>query len=86
MYFPYFISYISAGFAISIVVFIWAYNTGQFRNQQRARFLPLTEDLNLSAVKSSKLSRLETYALFFLAIAGLSASAAVLIFALITGR
>ena len=79
MYFPYFISYIAVGFAISLVVFIWAYNNGQFKNQQRARFLPLTEDLDGSVGKSSKLSRLETYALFFLAIAGLSASAAVLV-------
>ncbi len=86
MYFPYFISYITVGFAISLVVLIWAIKTGQFKNQQRARFLPLTEELNVSAPKTSRFNRLETYALFLLAIAGLGASAAVLIAALLHGK
>ena len=41
MYFPYFIAYMTIGFAISLAVFFWALNRGQFRDQQRARFLPL---------------------------------------------
>jgi len=86
MYFPYFISYITVGFAISLVVFIWALKNGQFKNQQRARFLPLTEKLDLQTAKSSRLNRLEVYALFLLAFAGLAASAATLIFALLHGK
>lgn len=86
MYFPYFISYITVGFVISLLVFIWAYKNGQFKSQQRARFLPLMEELDVTAAKSSRLNRLEAYALFLLAFAGLGASAAVLIFALLNGK
>ena len=82
MYFPYFITYMSLGIAVSVIVFIWALRNGQFRDQQRARFLPLEESDYLKTVKSSRMSRYEIYALTFLACAGLSASAAVLVFAL----
>ncbi|MBW2435232.1 MAG: cbb3-type cytochrome oxidase assembly protein CcoS, partial [Deltaproteobacteria bacterium] len=34
----------AAGFIISLVVFFWALNNGQFKDQQRARFLPLYND------------------------------------------
>jgi cbb3-type cytochrome oxidase maturation protein len=83
MYFPYFITYIAVGFAVSLVVFIWALNNGQFKDQQRARYLPLKDEKEPAKVKVSKLSRYEAYALLFLAMTGLAASAAVLIFALL---
>jgi cbb3-type cytochrome oxidase maturation protein len=51
MYYPYFIAYMAAGFIISLVVFFWALNSGQFKDQQRARFLPLQNDLDLRAFK-----------------------------------
>ncbi len=82
MYFPYFITYISIGLFISIVVFIWALINGQFKDQQRARFLPLEDDSDSSVAKASRISRYEIYALFFLALAGLGASAAVLIYSI----
>ena len=44
MYYPYFIAYMAIGFAVSLVVFFWALNTGQFKDQQRARFIPLEND------------------------------------------
>ena len=86
MYFPYFISYMVAGLTISLVVFIWALNNGQFKDQQRARYLPLKDDDEPPVVKAKKISRYETYALMFLAFAGLAVSAAVLIFALLKGN
>lgn len=85
MYFPYFIIYMVIGFSISLVVFFWALNNGQFKDQQRARFLPLEDDSEPRAVGVSKINRYEIYALLFLACAGLLASGAVLIFALISG-
>jgi len=84
MYFPYFITYMIAGFAISLVVFFWALKSGQFKDQKRARFLPLEDEPETSAVKISRFKRYEAYALMFLALAGLAASAAVLIFALLS--
>ena len=86
MYFPYFITYIVIGFAISLLVFFWALQTGQFRDQQRARFLPLENDAAPDAVRTSKFGRYEVYALFFMAAAGIAASAAVLIFALLNAE
>jgi cbb3-type cytochrome oxidase maturation protein len=85
MYFPYFIIYMVIGFSISLVVFFWALNNGQFKDQQRARFLPLESESEPPAARVSKINRYEIYALLLLACAGLLASGAVLIFALISG-
>jgi cbb3-type cytochrome oxidase maturation protein len=83
MYFPYFITYMVVGFVISLVVFFWALKNGQFKDQQRARFLPLESEREPSVEKVSKIKRYEIYALMFLAFAGLAASAAVLVFSLL---
>ena len=86
MYFPYFITYMTVGFVISLAVFFWALKNGQFKDQQRARFLPLEEEPKHTATQVSTRSRYEIYVLMFLAVAGLSASAAVLIFSLLKGQ
>ncbi len=88
MYYLYFISYMVAGLAVSLVVFIWALNNGQFKDQQRARYLPLrdeTDEDEPPVVRAKKFSPYETYALMFLAFAGLAVIAAVLFFALLKG-
>jgi cbb3-type cytochrome oxidase maturation protein len=85
MYYPYFITYMLAGFAISILVFVWALKNGQFRDQQRARFLPLERGVAPEPLRVSRINRLEGYALLGLACLGLLATAAVLIFALVRG-
>jgi cbb3-type cytochrome oxidase maturation protein len=82
MYYPYFIAYMAAGFVISILVFFWALNNGQFNDQQRARFIPLQDDLETAPIKASRRVRIEIYALFTLAAIGLLTSAAVVVFAL----
>lgn len=82
MYFPYFVAYMAIGFAVAVPVFYWAVKTHQFRDQARARFLPL-EGENLAApVRVSRLNRYEAYALLTLALLGLGSSAAVLVMAL----
>jgi cbb3-type cytochrome oxidase maturation protein len=82
MYYPYFLSYMTIGLFISVVVFCWAVKNGQFSEQERARFLPLTDDESIPAQPISKLRRGETLALFFLACLGLLSSAAVLVYSL----
>lgn len=82
MYFPYYIAYMTVGFAITLVVFFWALNRGQFRDQNRARFIPLEADGNARPVKASRFARIETISLFVLVGIGLAALAAVVIFAL----
>ena len=86
MYFPYFITYMVVGFVISLAVFFWALKNGQFKDQQRARFLPLESEREPSVEKVSKIKRYEIYALMFLAFAGLAASAAVLVFSLLNAN
>jgi len=83
MYFPYYIAYMTAGFVITLVVFFWALNQGQFKDQTRARFIPLEADGNTKPAKASRFARLETIALFALVGIGLAASAAVVTFALL---
>jgi len=80
MYYPYFITYIVVGFAVTLAVFFWALKNGQFRDQQRARFLPLEDEPEPSEKTVSRFNRYEAYALLFLVFCGLLASGAVLVF------
>ncbi|MFZ0132459.1 MAG: cbb3-type cytochrome oxidase assembly protein CcoS [Desulfobacterales bacterium] len=86
MYFPYFIAYIAIGLILSVAVFVWAVKNGQFRDQQRARFLPLEDGPKAASLKASRIGRLEIYGLFLLALAGLSASVAIVVFAIIFAK
>ena len=85
MYYPYFIAYMAAGFIISLVVFFWALNSGQFKDQQRARFLPLQNDLQTQPVKIPRFARLQTVALFTLVCLCLASALAVVVFSLVKG-
>jgi nitrogen fixation-related uncharacterized protein len=59
-----------------LLVFYWALNSGQFNDQQRARFLPLEGGVNRSTLTKLPMGkRIETYTLFFLAGCGLLATA-----------
>ena len=85
MYYPYYLAYMLSGFVISLIVLLWALKNGQFKDQQRARFLPLEEGLEAEPVKVSKIGKIEAYALIVLASLGLFGSAATLIFSLLKG-
>ena len=85
MYYPYFLAYMISGFVISLIVLLWALKNGQFREQQRARFLPLEEGLEKEPVKVSKIGKIEAYALIVLASLGLFGTAATLIFSIFKG-
>jgi len=85
MYYPYFIAYMLVGFGISLLVFFWALGSGQFRDQERARFLPLEQEEESRILKISRTGRYEAYALGLLVSLGLLATGAVLIFAILCG-
>jgi cbb3-type cytochrome oxidase maturation protein len=82
MYYPYFVTYMLIGFAVSLAVFYWAVKNGQFSDQQRARFLPLVGDPEEKPTEESRWRRFEIYGLGVLVCAGLAATAAVLVFSL----
>jgi len=83
MYYPYFIAYMAIGFTISLVVFFWALNSGQFKDQQRARFIPLESERSTKPAIASRFARIETIALFSLVLLCLASSVAVIAFVLI---
>ena len=86
MYFPYFITYMIFGFVISVAVFLWAVKAGQFKDQQRARFLPLDGQACDGPLKASRYSRIHTILLFALACAGVASTAAVLLYTLLAAK
>ena len=83
MYYPYFIAYMAAGFIISIVVFFWALSHGQFKDQQRARFLPLEPGVDEKPVKPTRFAKIETWTMFVMACAGLATTAVVVLIMLL---
>ena len=85
MYYPYFVAYMAAGFVIGLVLLIWALKTGQFSDQERARFLPLEEEPETPTDRTTRSRRTEIVALGVLVCAGLAASAMVLLLALMGG-
>lgn len=85
MYYPYFIAYMLVGFAISLVVFFWALGSGQFKDQDRARYLPLERGDEPGVSKLSRVGRYEAYGLVVLVTLGLMATGAVLLFAILGG-
>jgi nitrogen fixation-related uncharacterized protein len=83
VYFPYFIVYMTIGFVLSVAVLCWALSSGQFRDQQRARFIPLEAGDSTKPIQASRWARIETFALIAFVCLGLAASAAVVTFALL---
>ena len=77
MYFPYLIAYMLAGFVISLVTLLWALNAGQFKEQQRARYLPLQGEAETAPARPSRFYRIKITILFALACSGLVSTAVV---------
>jgi nitrogen fixation-related uncharacterized protein len=67
------------GFGLSVLVFIWALRNGQFKDQKRARFLPLEPEHQVQRARPPKHSRVEMYVVFGLICSGLLVSGAFVI-------
>ena len=73
MYFLEWIILTSTGIGIGIVAFIWALRSGQFAEQERARYLPLSqESMDPPAELPSRLTA-EVYVLLFVIVVWFSA-------------
>jgi cbb3-type cytochrome oxidase maturation protein len=83
MYYSFFLIYLAFGFTITLCIFLWAVKNGQFRDQERARYIPLQEEPDRAPIEVSRFSRYQSYGLFAFLLTGLMASSAVLIFALL---
>ena len=73
----------AAGFVISLAVFVWALNKGQFKDQQRARFLPLEDKPPSGPARLSRIGRWHTVILLAMACSGLVASVVAVVLSLI---
>jgi cbb3-type cytochrome oxidase maturation protein len=51
---------------ITIVGFLWAFRTGQFSDQRRARYLPLVGEFPLPNMKNPSKLSIEVYALLII--------------------
>jgi len=83
MYYPFFLTYMLTGVAIALVVFIWALKNGQFSDQQRARFLAI-EDEEHTTVDPQGKGKYELVFIFFLVVAGIASSFALIVYALLS--
>lgn len=83
MYYFFFIIIIFSGLFFGIVVFLWALKSGQFNEQQRARYLPLEDEPEVPNAALSRSSKLQAYVLFFILIFGLLAIASVVVYVFI---
>jgi cbb3-type cytochrome oxidase maturation protein len=83
MYYFFFIIIIFSGLFFGIVVFLWALKSGQFKEQQRARYLPLEDEPEAPHKEISRSSKLQTFVLFGILIFGLVASASVIVYAFV---
>lgn len=81
MYYPYFLTYILTGVFIGLAVFLWALKSGQFSEQQRARFLAL-EDVRPSDATPCPKAGFDLYFIFYLGVAAVAASFALIGYAL----
>ncbi len=73
IYFAGWLYLIVISLGVSIVAFLWAYRSGQFSDQDRARYLPLGEDLlSVPAVTASRRQkRIHSTAFLIIAAMGL---------------
>lgn len=82
MYYLFFIIYILAGFTAILALFLWALRNGQFKDQQRARFLPLEEEGEDPPARVSRLNRYQAFGLFAVMGSGLLASTLAVLYSL----
>ena len=85
MYYPYLTTYMTAGFILSLITFLWALTAGQFKDQQRARYLPLEGVADATPVKAPRYYRIKIFILFILACSGLVTTAVVIAYTIIKG-
>jgi cbb3-type cytochrome oxidase maturation protein len=81
MYYPFFLIYLIVVFFLGLLAFFWALKTGQFRDQQRARYLPLDEEGQQPVRQITRGAQLQSYILLGLVGFGLLAIVWVVIYA-----
>jgi cbb3-type cytochrome oxidase maturation protein len=76
-----FIIFIFSGLFFGIIVFLWALKSGQFKEQDRARYLAIEDDQEKPEDVVTRSTRLQSYVLIGFLLAGILVSASVVIYA-----
>ncbi len=63
----------ASGILVGVSVFLWALKSGQFSDQGRARYLPLSDELPVPPVENASRPPTEVYALVIIIAVGLIA-------------
>ena len=81
MLYFFFILFLVSGIIFGIIVFVWALKNGQFKDQQRARYLALDDEEDFPEGRTSGSGRFQAVAVLGLLIFGLMAIATVMVYA-----
>lgn len=81
MYYLFFIIYLIIGFSITLGFLYWAIRNGQFKDQRRAKFLPLVDVDDSGLVAVSRHHRYQAYLLYGLMAFVLMVSVSVMVYA-----
>ncbi len=76
-----FIIFIFSGLFFGLIVFLWALKSGQFKEQQRARYLAISDEQENPDLVVSRSAKLQSYVLFGFLILGILVSASVVVYA-----
>jgi len=76
MYFSGWIILVAFSLLISLTAFLWGFQSGQFSDQERARFLPLRDALPQPSGRDPAKLTVEVYVLLFIGLMVLSGLAA----------
>lgn len=82
MYFCGWVILVALSVWVSIVAFIWAVQSGQFSDQGRARYLPLSGDLPAPPARKPSQLTIEVYALMVVGLLGLAGLVASIVLSL----
>jgi cbb3-type cytochrome oxidase maturation protein len=76
-----FIIFIFSGLVFGILTFLWALKSGQFKEQERARYLAIEDEQEKPDDVASRSGQLQSYMLFGFLIVGILISASVVVYA-----
>ncbi len=76
MYFPVWMILVAFSLGISLAAFFWGLHSGQFSDQERARYLPLRDRISQPLVKDPSKLAVEVYVLMIIGLMVVAALAA----------
>jgi cbb3-type cytochrome oxidase maturation protein len=86
MYYAEWIILVTISLWVSLLAFVWAVRSGQFADQGRARYLPLTDEHSFAPPQPPRKYTIEGFALLGIAVIGLVGIVSAIILSLAWGK